>query len=161
MKAKAVILLTILILISCSPQKRLIRLLDRHPYLMEEVSNDTIIYEDSLVVVEIPGDTVWNFLEIYQLEEIPDTSLKATTEFAEASAGISSGKLWLELIQTDTMMVFQLDSVLVTRIDTVFSIIPVPEKIKPNPFWKHGFFVLAGLVLISLILLFLFQRWGR
>jgi hypothetical protein len=159
---KIVVVFMIVILAGCSPQKRLARLLDRYPLSQDTVIEyrDTTIWRDTTITRLIPGDTVFRDTLIPFEVDLPDTELKTTSTFAEASAGIRSNVLWLELIQYDTVFVFKLDSALRQDIDTVFVEVvkEVPTLVKQSSFWKHGFLVLAGLILIGLCLWFLLKR---
>jgi len=148
----------LVILAGCSPQKRLARLLEKHPLPVDTIVVDSTVYHDSIVYINIPGEIDSVMVYIPELVEVPDTSLKTTTAFAEATAGITSGDLWLKLVQTDTLIVYELDSVIVEKevIKTITT--TVPEYIKPNPFWKHGFLVLVGLFLIVVCLFFVFRK---
>ncbi|KKK86500.1 hypothetical protein LCGC14_2762630 [marine sediment metagenome] len=157
-----VVALIAVILVSCSPQRRLARLLERFPLDTTSVVEyrDTTLYRDTTIYERILGDTIRRDIYIPIEIDLPDTSLKLMSTLAEASAGIRSNTLWLELIQYDTVFQFILDSALVENIDTVFvtNNIPYPVVKKANPFYKNGFFILAGLILISLILLFVVRK---
>ena len=160
----AVVALAVVILVSCSPQKRLARLLDRHPLpeIHDTVYWDTTIYRDTIVFKPIPGDTVWNDIYIPIEIDLPNTSLKTRTTLAEASAGLLDNTLWLELVQYDTIFLFKLDSAIQERSDTVRvyteKTVTKYVKEKPAPFWRNGFLVLAGLILLSLVLFFLLRK---
>ena len=57
---KIVILISALLLVKCTPQKRLNRLIDRHPELTENVL-DTLILHDSVIVPNFVHDTTTIF----------------------------------------------------------------------------------------------------
>ena len=155
------LLLAIVILASCSPQRRLARLLDRYPLPTDTLVTyrDTTIYKDSIVYEHIPGEVVLDSILIPVEIDLPYMELKTASTFSEATAWILDNQLGLELIQYDTIIQFILDSVLVNRIDSVFVevIREVPTLVNPKPFYKNGFFILAGILLISLILVFAFR----
>lgn len=159
---KIVVLVSLVILVSCSPQKRLARLLDKYPLDTETVVQyrDTTIYRDTIIFVQIPGDTIIDSILIPVEVDVPYMELKRAVTYAEATAWIQNNRLGLRIIQYDTLFRFKLDSAIRMNIDTMFvqETITVPEYIKQNSFWKHGFLVLAGLILIGLILLFLLKR---
>jgi len=159
---KFILFLAIVILAGCSPTRRLARLLDRFPLPADTLIEyrDTIIYRDSIIFEQIPGDTVWRDTIIPVEVDIPDTELKTASTYSEATAWILDNRLGLELIQYDTILQFILDSVKVHQIDTVYVevIKDIPTSVNPNPFYKNGFFVLVGLIVLTLFLFFLIGR---
>jgi len=159
---KLLFFVVILILVGCSPQKRLARLLERHPLSTDTVVivKDTTIWRDTTVFRLIPGDTIYKDTVIAYEIDIPYTELITRSTLAEATAWIFNNSLGLELIQYDSLFEFKLDSAIRVDKDSVYVEIvrEIPVEIKPNLFWKHGFLVLAGLILIGLILLFLLKR---
>ena len=162
MKNKVVVLFCLVILASCSPQKRLARLLEKYPLPTEtEIEyRDTIIYRDTVVYIYMPGDTIRDSVLIPVEVDMPYMELKRAVMYAEATAWIRNNQLGLQIIQYDTLFKFKLDSAIKMNIDTLIikEIVTVPEIIKQNSFWKHGFLVLAGLILIGLVLFFLLKR---
>ena len=150
------------ILVGCSPQKRIARLLERFPLDSSIVIEyrDTTIYKDTTIFERIPGDTVWRDTILPVEVDLPYMELKTRSSLAEARAWILDNRLGLELIQYDTIFVFKLDSALSQDIDTMFVVnnIPYPVIEKIGKFWMHGFLVLAGLILLGLILFFLLRR---
>ena len=162
MKTKIGFLLMFVILVGCSPQKRIARLLERFPLDSSIVIEyrDTTIYKDTTIFERIPGDTVWRDTILPVEVDLPYMELKTRSSLAEARAWILDNRLGLELIQYDTIFVFKLDSALSQDIDTMFVVnnIPYPVIEKIGKFWMHGFLVLAGLILLGLILFFLLRR---
>jgi len=163
---KLLLVLAIMILASCSPQRRLANLLERFP---PEITThieyrDTIIYRDAFFEVYLPGATVYDSIIVEKLVEIevdvPYTFLYAETMLAEATASIQNNKLRLELIQRDSLFRFLLDSAIREHSDTtiITNNIPFPVIEKAKSFWKHGFIVLAGLFVVGVLLFFLFRR---
>jgi len=163
MKNKLVFILAMMILASCSPQRRLARLLERYP-LPEKI--DTLylpgetIYKDTTIYTEIPGETVTVELYVDVPVSIPDTSILAETELAVAKAYLKDNTLGLELKQLNQIYQFKLDSAIRMHSDTIVieKETTVKEYIKPNPFWKNGFYILAGLIVVVLFLFFLLRR---
>lgn len=152
-----------MILASCSSTKRLARLLERHP-LPER--HDTVyipgetIYIDTTVYRYLPGDTVEKKVYVDVPYDIPDTSIVAFTELASARAFLRDNQLGLWLAQYDTVFQWKLDSAIRINKDTVMVIqeTTVPEYIKTGTFWRSGFLVLAGLIIIFAVLFFLLRR---
>ena len=159
-----ILFLSIAILASCSPQRRLARLLERYP--LPEIHDTTylpgeIIYRDTTVYRYLAGDTVTVELPIYVRRDLPDTAIHAYTELAEATARLKRNKLRLELIQYDSLFQWKLDSAIRLQTPDTIRIVhetTVPEYIKPNPFWKTGFFILAVLIVVALVLYFVTRR---
>lgn len=158
------LILTIAILASCSPQRRLARLLERYP-VPEKI--DTVyapgqtIYRDTTVFKYLPGQVAVESLYIDVPVPIPDTFITASTATADAIAYLQDNELGLQLIQYDTVIRWKIDSALVTQRDTVVitrdKIVTV-EKLVTKPFYRNGFFILAGLILIVLVLFFVLRK---
>jgi len=154
------LLLAIAIMASCSPQRRLARLLDRFPLdsITKIEYRDTTIYKDTTIYEYLPGETETVEVLVDVPYAIPDTLLLARTSLAQATASLQDNVLGLDLVQFDSLFQWKLDSALRHDIDTMIVIktipFPVIEKIPPKPFWRIGFLVLSGLVLIAMILLF-------
>lgn len=146
-----VLCICVICIVGCSAEKRLTRLLEKHPSLTNVEYEETIVYKDTIVYEYLPGDTVLTEVQIEVPIVIPDTSIIAKTEFAKAEAGLRSNNLWLELIQTDTLFVYELDSVLVTKTDTIKVIIQKTEQIPAKPFYRNGFWILAVIVLLFIV----------
>jgi len=146
----AVVLIAIA-LVGCSPQKRLTRLLDKHPELTNVEYIDTVIYKDTTVYVDVPGETVTEKIKWPVPINIPDTSIYARTAFSYAKASLTSNELDLLLVQTDTMVIVKLDSVLVERIDTTTVFVEKVKQLPPKPVYKVGFWLFLGLILVGLI----------
>lgn len=156
------IILSLVILAGCSPQRRLARLHERFPpdTITKIEYRDTIIYRDTTLFRYLPGDTVV-IIDSFAVEvDLPYMELTRASTLAEAKAWVQGRAMGLELIQKDSMFQFLLDSALVNNIDSIFILkeVPFPVEIKPNPFYKNGFFILAGLILIGMLLWFLFRK---
>jgi hypothetical protein len=160
---KFVLFLAIVILAGCSPTRRLARLLERYP-IPEKI--DTLytpgktIYRDTTVYKYLPGEVSVESLYIDIPISIPDTFIEAHTSTADAIAYLQDNVLGLQIIQYDTVIKWKIDSALVYHRDTVVITkdIPYPVIEKAKPFYKNGFFILAGLILVSLVLFFVFRR---
>lgn len=155
MKTVTVVILLIAVA-SCSVEKRLARLLDKHPLPKDTIHNTVLVYRDTTVYEYLPGDTVEKVVELAVPVAIPDTAVEVCTDYACAFAGIFNNNLHLELVQIDTMVVFRLDSVLVEKYDTVFMRTEVPMKIEPKPTWRILTFVFGGLFILFMFLLIFF-----
>lgn len=161
MKSRVVAIFLMVILVGCNPQKRLARLLDRYPLPTDTTIEyrDTTLYDSVLVEVIIPGEVVVDSILVPVIIDLPEMTLTKSLTMAEATAWIRDNQLGLELIQYDSLYQVWADSV-PHEIDSIFVevIREIPVEIKPNLFWKHGFLVLAGLILIGLSLFFLLKR---
>lgn len=183
MKNKLLLILSIVILASCSPQRRLARLLERYP--PDTTRTVEIIYRDTTIEVPIPGDTAYieteipvPYLDVDSISKllglnadqktiIDDLNKQLTSSFdvapiynetdlAKSKAWIEDGILKSELYQKDSILNIKLDSAV--RDNNTIDRIPYPVIIKAKPFYKNGFFILAGLILVGMILLFLFRK---
>jgi hypothetical protein len=156
------ILVLAVILAGCSPQKRLARLLERYPI---RPTVDTFykvgptIYRDTVVFRYVPGETVTQSIYIDVPVDIPDTFMEVESSMATALAWLQSNELGLELHQKDSVFEFKLDSALQVNKDTVEVIrdMPYPVIEKAKPFYKIGFYILGGIVVLMLFFLFLFR----
>jgi len=158
----AVVTLIAVILASCSPQKRLARLLDRFPLQQDtliQYQYNTVI-RDTTITVEIPGDIIYRDTLIPFIVDLPYMELQTRSTLAEARAWVWANELGLELVQFDTLFSIKLDSALRHDIDTIFMEVvrEVPTLVKEKSFWMHGFLTLAGLILIGMILWFLLKK---
>lgn len=181
---KRLILLAIVILLcGCSPQRRLARLHERFP--PDTTRTVEIVYRDTIIKVPIPGDTAYietkipvPYLDIDSISKllglnedqktiIDDLNKQLTSSFdvapiynetdlAKSKAWIEDGILKSELYQKDSILNIKLDSAIMENKTT--DRIPYPVIVKAKPFYKNGFFILAGILLISLILIFAFRR---
>lgn len=161
---KLVLLLAIAILASCSPAKRLARLLEKYP---QPVEIDTVytpgktIYKDTTVFKFFPGEVSVESVYIDVPVAIPDTFIEAHTSTADAIAWIQNNELGLQLIQYDTLIQWKIDSAIRIHSDTIYiekeQIVTVTEY-KDRSFYKSGFFIFGGLVLVMLLLLFWFLK---
>ena len=162
MKNKFLLILTIAILASCSPQRRLARLLDRFPLdsTIKIEYRDTIIYKDTTLYKYLPGeaDTVELYVDVPI--SLPDTVLLTRTSLAEATAYLQDNILGLRLVQFDSLFQWKLDSALRHDIDTLIIVktIPFPVIEKAKPFYKNGFFILAGLILLGFVLFLVIRK---
>lgn len=160
---KILIVLTLVILASCSPTERLARLLERYP-IPEKV--DTLytpgetIYRDTVVTKYLPGEVSVESIYIDVPISIPDTFIEASTSTADAIAYLQDNELGLQLIQYDTVIQWKIDSALVFHTDTIIVTkdIPFPVIEEVGTFWKHGFYVLAGLAALILLIVLLRRR---
>lgn len=149
MRNLLVIFLIAMAMVGCSPGKRLTRLLDKHPELTNTEYRDTIIYRDSIVEIEIPGETVTEKIKWPVEINVPDTAIEAHTAFSYAKASLTSNELALLLVQTDTLILTRLDSVLVERIDTTTVFVEKIKQLPPKPLYKIGFWLFLVLFVIA------------
>lgn len=162
MQNKIFLFVMLVTLVGCSSQRRLARLLEKHPLPTDTVvvATHSVEYRDTLLFAYFPGDTVYRDTIIPFEVDMPYTELKTRSTMAEATAWIYENRLGLRLIQFDSIFEFKLDSAIRMDKDSVFVevIREIPVEIAPKLFWKHGFLVLAGLILLSLILLLVLKR---
>ncbi len=157
-------LLLVLLLCGCSPQRRLARLLERFPpdTTTQIEYRDTTIWRDTLVTRYLPGEVVRDSFIIVTPKYIviPDTSITLNTSLATSTAWLEDNVLGLSLQQYDHLFKFLLDSAIRENQDSIIIInnIPYPVVEKAKPFYKNGFFILAGLILAGLILFFAFRK---
>jgi len=152
-----ILLLVIILLCGCSPQRRLANLLERFPIPADTVIQIHTVYESDTIEVLIPGDSVFKEVEIEVPIDLPDTTIYSETAFAQAMAGLLSNNLWLLLVQKDTIIPIKVDSVFVTVYeDREITKTVVVDNTKP--FYKSGFFILAGIIVLGLLFFFLFRR---
>jgi hypothetical protein len=143
--------------------KRLARLFEKHPEEFPEridtfyLPGETI-YKDTTVIRYLPGETTTVEVPIHVPIRIPDTTIYASTSLASALAHLKNNKLGLELIQNDTLFQFLLDSAI--REQTPDTVMVVKEHTVEKqvdvtkPFWKIGFLILAGLLIIGMFFRF-------
>jgi len=159
---RTVVFFIVVFLTSCSPQRRLVRLLERYPIPADTIIQDTTIYRDSIIYETIAGDTVVDSITIPVEIDLPYMKITRHTAWASATAWLLDNQLGLELIQTDTIVEFVMDSVIVEReVEKVVTRTVVKEVYVKRKFWMHGFLVLAGLsVLVIVLWLLLGKRRG-
>jgi len=146
------ILLIILVLNSCTTQKRC---LQKFPPIVgvDTIIYTTTVYRDTVILRYLPGDTVFS----HSIEKVPVRAairpVEAETSLAYARAWISEKRLRLMLIQKDSVFRFKLDSAIRAneRIEYITEI--KTHQLPPKPFYKRGFFILAGVLLLFFILI--------
>jgi len=161
---KLTFILIVLLLASCSPSKRLARLLEKYPQ-PERV--DTVytpgktVYIDTTIYVQIPGETDTVEVLVDVPIDLPDTTIYASTLLANAKASLYNNILRLKLEQREKVLEFLLDSTIREHSDTLIvtkeNVVTVTEY-RDKPFYKSGFFILAGLIIIALLFYFLLKR---
>jgi hypothetical protein len=67
------VLIILLLFASCSPQKRLNRLLDKHPQL---TAKDTVMINDTIITEHISHDTLLNWATLYDTAYIEKERLR-------------------------------------------------------------------------------------
>lgn len=151
-------------MVGCSCPKRLTRLMERCPPPVEvdTVYSTLVLYRDTIIYRKIPGQIIRDTVKVPVEVEMPETNLKSVSALAEATAWIKDFELGLELIQYDSILEFKLDSAIrvsadtitMTETETVIKTVTEP----PNPFWRNGFWVLVGIVVLGMILLLWFLK---
>jgi len=139
------IYLFICIVSSCSPIGRLTRLLDRHPELIDTVRTVTTVYRDTVIYVPVLGtDTV------YKQTTVKDTLI--------VHSGTAHGQSWVTH-DTLKLMVWQSDTVLKVKLDSVIKIIDaknteiitLKDRTKTDRYFKYGIALAVIVLLIVLI----------
>lgn len=151
-KYKIIIFATLLLLLtSCTPQKRLIRLLNRHPYLAQ---NDTIYRDKPIITPGIELDTNFIFINGFNLSELPDIFFIPDTFI------IKDEKISGTLIRQANQLKLNLNQ----KPDTL--IIPVPEyrtiyKTQANEKHPNSLqiaLIVAGIYSVLLVLIAIKKR---
>ncbi len=127
---KLIYIFLLLILVSCTPQKRLQRLLNHHPELIQI---DTIFYKDTILINEVKLDTIFenNFDTIFFEKE----------------------NIKIQLIKKDSLIYLSAKKIT----DTIFINKSFPvEKIiyKQEPFKFKNIHIFYFLLIIVILLLF-------
>jgi hypothetical protein len=156
---KLPLIICIVILAGCATQKRC---LEKFPPQMvhDTVTTKSIIYKDTTVYVEIPGETVIKEVPILLPMPMPEIEpVRAEVELAQAEAKLLKNKLRLTLIQKDSILEFKLDSAIRVNADTIrikdLKIIEKPVDPKWYPFFKAGFWILGILMILTILFLVL------
>jgi len=158
-------LLLMIVLVGCSPTKRLARLLERYPI---PETHDTVlipgevIYRDTIIYKYLPGESTVNNVYFHDTVNIPDTIIMAETTFARALAHLDDNHLGLELIQFDTVFKWKLDSAIRVNRDTIRITNDIPYPVITErgvkSYWRVVAITLFGIILIAMILLFAFRK---
>lgn len=146
----------------CSPQKQIARLQVKG-YL--HMTSDTIYtpgeMRDTTITVYMEGDTVVKETLIFmEGEKVKMEPVEAETERSYAEAHREGDKIILTLIDKEGFFDHDLEGAI--RTDTIRIVdiqIEYRDKIpKMFPFYKSGFFILLGLVLLTIILRALIKK---
>ena len=155
-------MLIALLVASCSPQKQIARLQMNGHLQME---SDTIFtpgeVRDTTITVYMEGDTVVKEVLLFVVdEEVQMEPVEAETEFAYARAEEVDGKIRLTLEQKESFYDFDIEGVIRTDTVRITDVqIEYRDKIpKSHAFYKSGFFISIGLLLIFITLLILKKR---
>jgi hypothetical protein len=161
---RLITVIIVILLCGCSPQRRLARLLERFP---PDTSSNIeyrthTVYRDTGITRYLPGEIVTDSFPVripFNLP-IPDTSITLSTSLATSTAWLEDNVLGVSLQQYDSLFQFLLDSAIRENRDTIIitKTIPYPVIEKVGQFWKHGFIVLAVLIVVGLVLFFLLKR---
>ena len=149
---KKLIFIFVVILSSCITQKKCF---NRFPPDTITVKQDTTIFRDTIVFKKIIGDTVYVEKHIphiiYTERSYEPIFLK--TSLCASKSWIAGNRLKMRLIQKDSIFQFKLDSAIKANKQIITKTKIIEKPIAPNPFWKNGFFILGGILIIFLILL--------
>ncbi len=155
MRTSIYAIIILLIASGCSVEKRLARLLEKHPQppVIEYIPGDTIFLPDSIPVF-IPGDTVIDSALIDVPVDIPDTSITIETPSATFTASIKDNTLYAEVNQPDSTYIVPVDSVIQIHTDTIRETIIVIKEVTVKP--KIFPFILSAAIIEFLLLIILF-----
>jgi hypothetical protein len=140
---RTALLLLVVVLTSCSAERRLQRLLDKHPELSRV---DTLVVHDTIV---LPGDTLFKFIPLRTRDTIRVENERQVIEVVRVPTGsiCDTAEIKLHLMG-------------VIKPDTVYREVQVPiDRIVPCPDemvseWWRTVAVTLFLVLLSLIMLY-------
>ena len=146
-----VFFILLLLMTSCATQRRCLK---KFPPVVriDTVVQDTTIYRDTTVYRYLPGDTITKDSIIEVPVELYVPPVTAETSLARAEAWIQNRRLQLLLIQKDSLLQFKIDSAVSANSRVEYITETKTHQLPPKPFYKRGFFVLAGLALLFLIL---------
>lgn len=156
-----VFIVVVLLFSGCATERMARRYIEKNPAFLgeyvdtiPEVVHDTITV-DVIVPVTIPGDTVRESVRLPgDMRRLP-APVMGETSLAYARAWVEGDSIHLELIQREKVLSIpgQVE-VPVTEINNRIIYRPPAEKFIPRwaYFYKHAFFVLIGLILVTIIL---------
>ncbi len=163
---------------SCISQKKC---LERFPPIIVHdtlYGPGTVFFGDTIIYVEIPGDTA--FVESPWLDNTRWTDdftslalegitvshnieqIRADVPFAYSLAWVENNTFKMQLIQKDSILAIVLDSIKQFSTDTIrIEVKEIVEKEvvpKKYGFFKNGFWILLGLIVLVIILAFVFIK---
>lgn len=163
---KNIYIIILLLFASCTPQKRLSRLLQKYPLPVQTVTTvkDSVIveYRDRVVYDTIHGDTVYTEKVLYK--EIPTGIRRSDTailenDYAQAKAWVYNAKVHLYLLQKEQVIQRRLEAAdkmttywrekYTTKETTTPPVKYIPKLVK---FAAWGFVVL--IILLAVIIYF-------
>lgn len=139
------ILICMVILTSCTPQKRLQRLLDKHPDLIHRLDttiHDTIIHTDTIT---IKGDSINTSVFLDSLSTMFQ-NIYSDSIYSLSMAKVD-GKIKTKLIVKDRV---------VTKTDTLIKEITVPAKVVTierawqDDWWFYAFCIMTLMTILTL-----------
>jgi hypothetical protein len=155
---------------SCSPAKRMHRLVTKHPDLIETkidtIIKDSIVYEDRIVEKIIPadtvyGDTVYLPIGVQSIQDIYAIA-RAENDLSVAIAELKEGKLTATVITKLSRLEFKLDSAIVKhhKLTTINKTVYVTVEVPPKwaKFYRRGFFILIGLIMVVIVVLIVARK---
>jgi len=134
MQARIIILATVLLVV-CSPERRLQRLLSRHPEL----------HRTDTITVVVPADTVMVRDTLTQHDTITITNDRQTVQIVRVPTGSPCDTAKVVLDVTGTV---KADTVTVT----VDRVVPCPTNTKVSRWWRTAAMVMAVLCLAMFLL---------
>jgi len=132
---RLLLLFTAILLVGCSPERRLQRLLNKHPELHRT---------DTFTVV-VPADTIMVRDTLTQRDTITITNGRQTVQVVRVPTGSPCDTAKVVLNVTGTV---KADTVTVT----VDRVVPCPTTNKVHPWWRTATLVLAVLALAMFLL---------
>ena len=161
-------ILVIFMISGCATHKNVTRYITHNPEILADFVDttrrveyrDSIAYRDTTINYTIIGDTSRQDTAVKKAVGLLSGTVRAETEFASARAWIKDKKLHIELIQHEQVLQLKIDSAVVNNVRTeiIYETKWLPSKPyvpKKYIFYKNGFFVTAGLLLLLLLFLVL------
>jgi hypothetical protein len=168
MKTKFFVIIAIgVLLASCSPEKRLARMIDKHPDLFKEKTvlvaiHDTIIEKDTIYLERVVHDTMFNRIPGKESNLLLDTDeFKTTVEIVpEFKKDSETGKVRIvERVKIETVVkekrIIKRATVPIVQTVPVKVTVPKPIITKRTPRW--AWFMLSANLLILIALGWLFR----
>lgn len=142
-------LVLLLLVVACSPSKRLERLLNKHPELRDTV---TVTVHDTVVV---PGDTVFRPVLLRRTDTVVVENERQSVRIVRVPTGSPCDTA---VFRAEVLATVKPDTVIVTHTVEVPRVVPCPPGERVATWWRTAAIVLF---LLLALLLFLLSRPKR
>jgi hypothetical protein len=139
---KYALLLLVIMLTSCSAERRLQRLLDRHPELSRV---DTLVVHDTIVIA---GDTIVRVVQLRSFDTLRVENERQVIQIVRVPTGSICDTAQIKL---DVMGVIKADTIYREISVPVDRIVPCPTK-SVSEWWRTAAMILAILVLALILM---------